>query len=186
MAQATTSIGGIRKCLVLSVALMAMVVSSNAQRSLYSGQKSLYNAKESSFDLFGSYVAAEHGVSHVLETSIRDGSFGGGIGMNYFASQKLGFGMDAVMSANGGSFIDSTSMSLLGRLPLGQSGVAPYLLAGGGRAYEPSVQWIGQAGVGLELRTEKTLGLFVDGRYVWGEHSGTDRVVLRGGLRLVF
>jgi hypothetical protein len=145
----------------------------------------LYRAKESSLDVYATYAAPEYGINHVFETNIRGGSWGGGLGFNRFFSQKLGMGSDINMTGNGGSFIDSVTVNLLGRLPLGNSGLAPYVLGGGGRAYNPA-QWIGQAGVGLELRSTSKMGLFVDGRYIWGETSNTDALQLRGGFRLMF
>jgi hypothetical protein len=149
-------------------------------------EKGLYGAKETSLDVFASYVAAEKGFSHVFETNIRGGHFGGGLGVNHFLSPNIGVGTDVNMSANGGKFVDSATANLLVRLPLGNSGLAPYAMGGGGRSYDPSLQWVAQAGIGLELRSEKKSGLFVDGRYVWGEKSGTDNLLLRAGFRVMF
>lgn len=146
----------------------------------------LYRAKETSFDLFGSYLAQEYGFSDVFKTNIRGGWMGGGVGMNKFFSAKLGIGADINIPNNGGQFIDNYTMNLIGRLPLGKSGLAPYLFGGGGRTYDPSIQWIEQVGIGLEYRSEHAVGVFVDGRYVWGETRETDRLLLRAGLRLVF
>jgi hypothetical protein len=122
----------------------------------------------------------------LFETKIHHGSMGGGLGVNYFASPTLGLGVDLNIPNNGGSFVDTYTANLIVRYPLGKSGLAAYLNGGGGRAYDPDLQWVGQLGLGLEYRTYHKSGLFVDARYVWGEKHSTDTLLLRGGLRLVF
>jgi hypothetical protein len=150
-------------------------------------QTELYTAGEKTCDVFASYVAPERGISHLFETQLHNASMGGGLGATYFGSRTVGVGADINILNNGGSFVDSTTTYLLLRYPLGKSsGLAPYLLGGGGRGYTPSTQWIGQAGVGLEYRSYHKSGFFVEGRYVWGEKPGTDTLLLRGGLRLLF
>jgi len=145
----------------------------------------LYTAQELSFDAFGSYLAAEKNFSDIFKTNIRHGTWGGGVGLNYFFSREIGIGADINMPANGGNFIDSVSGSLIARLPLGSSGLAPYGFGGGGRGTDPAWEWQAQAGVGLEYRWNPTTGIFVDGRYVWVDKT-FDRLLLRAGLRLVF
>jgi hypothetical protein len=146
----------------------------------------LYTAKEGSLDMFASYVAPERGFSHLFSTDIRHGNWGGGLGANYFPTMNFGLGIDVNIPKNGGTFIDSQTTNLIFRKPLGSSGLSPYLFGGGGKSYDPMNQWIAQAGIGLEYRSSHNMGLIVDGRYVWGQNSGTDIVVLRAGLRFVF
>jgi hypothetical protein len=148
------------------------------------GAQSVYKDKETTYDLFAGYLAAQHGFSQAFERYPKDGTYGGGIGVNYFSSQRVGIGTDISISNNRGAFIDSTTANLILRLPMG--GLAPYVFGGGGSSYEPSTQWIGQFGFGLEYRTKSRLGFFVDGRYVWGQKSDSDTSLLRAGLRLVY
>jgi hypothetical protein len=73
------------------------------------------------------------------------------------------------------------------RLPLGNSGLAPYIFGGGGRAINPIWQWVYGGGVGLEYRFTRGLGIFTDARFLWG-HEGTayNTLGFRAGLRFTF
>jgi hypothetical protein len=144
-----------------------------------------FTAQELSFDAFGSYLAGERKFNKLFETNIRHGTWGGGVGLNYFFLRELGLGVDMNIPDNGGNFIDSVSGSLIGRFPLGQSGWAPYIFGGGGRGTDPTWEWLGHAGVGMEYRFNPGTGIFVDGRYIWHDKS-YDRLLLRAGFRLVF
>jgi hypothetical protein len=147
----------------------------------------LFSANELSLDLSGSYIAQERGIEHLFETSIKHnrGTWGGNIGVNYFITRNIGVGADASMSANGGNFVDVVLGDLILRLPLGDSGFAPYVFGGGGRTTDATWEWVGQAGVGLEYRFSRRIGLFADGRYIWPQHS-PDALLLRTGVRIVF
>jgi hypothetical protein len=165
--------------------MMAALVALSTATTVLSKDTDPFPAKETSLDLFASYLAPEHGIGDVFKTNIRGGTMGGGMGVNYFFSRTTGLGTDINIGANGGSFVDSTSVNLIQRFPIGTSGMAPYVIGGGGRSYDPT-EWIGQVGLGVELRSEGKSGIFVDGRYVWGEKGGTDKLMLRAGLRLKF
>jgi hypothetical protein len=147
----------------------------------------LFSANELSLDLSGSYIAPERGIKHLFETSIKHdrGTWGGDVGVNYFITRNIGIGADANMSANGGNFVDAVLGDLTLRLPLGNSGFAPYVFGGGGRTTDQTWQWVGQAGVGLEYRFSRRIGVFADGRYIWAQHT-SDALLLRAGLRIVF
>ena len=170
--------------LIIAVLLTALPGASRAAGFTQSGP--LYASQEASFDLFGSYLAQEHGIKNLFKTDIHGGAWGGGIGLNYFASANIGFGTDINIPDNGGQFIDSYTVNLIWRYPIESIGIAPYIIGGGGRIYDPSRQWMGQVGAGLEYRSSHKMGLFVDGRYEFAEHSGDDKLELRAGLRFVF
>ena len=121
----------------------------------------------------------------MFETNIRDGRWGGGVGVNYFLTREIGFGFDANAPDNDGNFFDSVHGSLIARFPIESAGIAPYIFGGGGRQTEPRWEWSGHAGAGLEYRMNPITGIFLDGRYVWGEET-SDSLLLRTGLRLVF
>ncbi len=144
-----------------------------------------YTAHELSLDLFGSYTAGERNIEHLFETNIRHGDWGGGVGLNYFLTKNLGIGGDINMSDNGGNLVDSMGGNLIARLPIGDSGLSPYIFGGGGRSTDPIWEWFGQAGVGLEMRFNPTTGIFADARYMWMDVT-QDRLLIRAGLRLVF
>jgi hypothetical protein len=147
-----------------------------------------YRPHEFSLDLFGSYQAPEEKFSRLFRTDIRStGIWGGGVGLNYFLTPIVGIGADSNFGDNRGAFVDHVVGSLFLRLPLGASGVAPYIYGGGGRGIDPAWQWLGHAGVGLEYRFNPATGIFMDGRYIWAEKSGySDSLLLRAGLRIVF
>jgi hypothetical protein len=144
-----------------------------------------YSASELSFDAFGSYVAGERHLSKLFETDIRHGTWGGGVGLNYFFTRELGIGGDINMGANGGAFVDQAIGSVIARWPFEPAGIAPYVFGGGGRGIDPTWEWLGHAGIGLEYRFNPVTGIFVDTRYIWADKSN-DRIFFRAGLRVVF
>src|SRR5512141_1915631 len=85
-----------------------------------------YTAQELSLDLFGSYINPEGKISDLFETSINHGKWGGGAGLNYFLTREFGLGVDFNMSSkSSGNLVDDVVGSLILRLPLGNSGIAP-------------------------------------------------------------
>jgi hypothetical protein len=144
-----------------------------------------YQPGELSFDLFGTYWAGQRKLSKIFDTNIRNGVWGGGVGINYFITRELGIAIDMNMPDNRGHLIDTVQGSLIGRFPIGVSGVAPYVFGGGGRSTDQVWQWLGHGGVGIETRINPITGLFVDARYIWAEKS-SDTLLFRGGVRLVF
>jgi hypothetical protein len=144
-----------------------------------------YAAHEFSFDMFASYVAAEKSASDLFETDIRHGTWGGGVGGNFFITRELGIGVDANMPHDGGNLVNNVNGSLIARLPIEPTGLAPYIFGGGGRTTDRVWDWTGHAGVGLEYRMNPLTGIFIDGRYVWGDKT-SDNVLFRTGFRFVF
>jgi hypothetical protein len=147
----------------------------------------LFSANELTLDISGSYVAQQRGIEHLFETNIKHnrGTWGGNVGVNYFITRNIGIGADANMSANGGSFVDAVLGDLTLRFPVGNSGFAPYVFGGGGRTTDVTWEWVGHAGLGVEYRFSRKIGLFADGRYIWPENS-SDALLLRAGFRIVF
>jgi len=146
-----------------------------------------YTAAELSFDAFGSYVADERRFSKLFETSIRHGTWGGGVGLNYFFTREIGIAGDINIPANDGNFVDQAEGSLILRWPFEPSGWSPYIFGGGGRRTDPDWEWIVHGGVGVEYRFNPVTGIFVDTRYIWHLKDGaTDGILFRAGLRFVF
>ncbi len=151
------------------------------------GGSPLYTPNELSLDLFGSYVAAERHFTDLFDTNIRHGTWGGGVGLNYFITREIGIGGDINIGDNNGTFVDQALGSLILRWPFEGTGWAPYIFGGGGRGFDPHWEWFGDLGVGIEYRLNPATGIFVDSRYMWHEKEGsTDRIFFRAGLRLVF
>jgi hypothetical protein len=163
-----------------------------------------YNGNELSLDMFGSYWAAERGLNHVFETNIKGerGRWGGGVGVNYFFTRYFGIGGDANWSDHrgfGGPATDWVMGNAIVRLPICNSGFAPYVYGGGGRQFNglfredgevfagKRYEWFADLGAGLEYRFTPGLGIFGDARYMWHlKDGGVDRLALRAGLRLAF
>ncbi len=144
-----------------------------------------YTGNELSLDFFGSYIARQRGIEHLFDTNIRHGTWGGGVGVNYFFTRNIGIGGDINIPDDGGNFINNIDGSLIARLPIGHSGFSPYLFGGGGRQTQPVWEWTGHLGVGAEYRFNPVTGIFVDGRYMWVDKT-PDELLLRAGLRFVF
>ena len=98
---------------------------------------SLYRAQELSIDLFGSGSINQQTINHISGDRVTDnGRFGAGAGLNCFFCRHIGIGADAYFENTDHRFIDSTSGNLIGRLPIGDTGIAPYIFAGGGYQFD--------------------------------------------------
>ena len=101
------------------------------------------------------------------------------------ASPNSRSGYTAYTENTTGAFIDSASVNLILRLPLGHSGFAPYAFGGGGRQFDLAEVWFGQIGVGMEYRFTRHVGAFLDARWVLpGETESYG--VARLGMRFTF
>jgi hypothetical protein len=144
-----------------------------------------YTANEFSFDFFGSYLNPERNFDHLFKENIHHGTWGGGVGANYFFTREIGIGGDINFSAHSGNLTDQVLGNLIIRIPIDPSGFAPYIFGGGGRAFSPEWEWLFDAGVGVEYRLNTTTGIFSDARYIWADKN-YDRLLIRAGLRIVF
>lgn len=148
-----------------------------------------YRANELSIDVFGTAAIGEYTVEHLGNQSLnsvrQNTQFGLGAGLNYFVTRYVGVGAEAYSRNLTGVFIDNASANLLVRLPLGQSGWAPYVAGGGGHQFDDQKLWFGQAGGGIEYRFCKHVGLFVDARVVWPNETKAYGVA-RAGLNFAF
>jgi len=164
----------------------------NAQDSASNNQSDtaldsrLYRPNELSVDLFGTGSIGQQTINHLSGDRINHhGKLGAGAGLNYFFCRYLGIGGDAYAENTDRSFVDSTSGNLIARLPIGESGLAPYIFGGGGYQFDEVRQSFGQAGGGLEFRFTPNWGVFVDARYVMADKT-ENYGVARAGLRLSF
>jgi hypothetical protein len=118
------------------------------------------------------------------DTRFHTGS-GGGFGLNYFFFRYFGIGYEAAWYSNSGT---AEHMPAGGnfflRYPICSWNLAPYLLVGGGGAWDFVGTGYGNVGLGLEYRFTDNIGIFADGRYFYG---GTGNVGnIRAGLRFAF
>lgn len=119
------------------------------------------------------------------------GAFGGNLGLSYFLTKYIGIGLDNSLGGQvGGSSvsgaIDNLQGQLIGRLPIESLHLAPYAMVGGGATWANSgSQGNGNVGVGLEYRINRSIGLFADSRYLYG-NRGLNESLNRAGVRFVF
>jgi hypothetical protein len=145
-----------------------------------------YRAGELDVDLFGSGSVGQYTLDHISGDRIQhDGRLGVGAGVSYFFTEILGVGVDAGTESTSHYLVDRVSANFIARFPLADSGIAPYVLAGGGRQFDPSELWFGDAGAGIEFRFTPQVGVFADGRYVFTEHS-PNYGLFRAGVRMAF
>lgn len=117
-------------------------------------------------------------------SSLSTGS-GGGFGMNFFFARYFGIGYEAAWYDNNGT-VEHMPLggNLFLRYPICSLNLAPYIVVGGGAAWDGTCIGYGNVGGGVEYRVTKNIGLFVDGRYFYG---GSGNVAnLRSGLRFAF
>jgi len=127
----------------------------------------IYRPCELSLSGFGTASFGESSFDHLSGARIRhDTRLGGGVGLSYFLNRYVGIGAEAESQNTDGVFLDSASGNVILRLPLGDSGFAPSVFAGGGHQFGQTKQWFGQAGVGLEYRFNPHVGVFIDARGV--------------------
>lgn len=174
----------------LVTALPLFADDTNTNQSLSYEQPEVYRANEFSVDAFGTASESEYTLEHLGGSSPRsthkNTQWGAGAGVNYFATHYLGVGGEGYWQDDHDQpFVHSASGNLLLRLPLGQSGFAPYAMGGGGHQFDGGKYWFGQAGGGLEYRFCAHLGLFIDARMVWPNETKMYGVA-RAGLRFSF
>lgn len=145
----------------------------------------LYHPCELSLD--GSFVGALH------EYDFNNGGlhrknyrFGGDVGANFFFTRYIGVGGDAMALAGyHPSFVDTVMGDLILRMPIGNTGLAPYIFGGAGYEFERVDQLVGGGGVGLEFRPVPHFGFFVDARYLAAVKTA-DYGIGRAGVRISF
>lgn len=186
----------------MAAGLLAVAPTSQAQQQYNSSQTSStqttkystteeephlkYFANEFTFDAFGGYDQRERKFNDAFDRSWQHGKWGGGFGVNWFILRYLGVGANTFLRDQGKAF-NNVSGDLTLRLPICESGLAPYIFGTGGRRFHDPVTWYYGGGAGLEYRFTRHFGLFSDARYLWHERRfGEDRFLVRGGLRFAF
>ena len=110
---------------------------------------------------------------------------GGGFGLNYFFCRYVGVGFEAQWYSNGGVAEHMPcGGNLIFRYPICAWNLAPYVMVGGGGAWDGVGTGYGNVGGGIEYRFTDHVGVFVDGRYLYG---GSGNVAdIRSGIRIAF
>ena len=172
--------------LVGAALLMLAATPVFAGESVNSNPGGFYRANELSLDVFGTASVGEYTINHPSEARVRRNTrLGAGLGVNYFFTRYLGVGVDAYSENTTGAFVDSGSVNFIGRLPLGDSGFAPYAFGGGGYQWDMTKARFAQVGAGMEYRFTPNVGAFVDARWVLPDEARYYGVA-RLGLRFSF
>ena len=149
-------------------------------------QGELYRAHELSMDVFATGSIGQYTLDNITGDRVRrNGRLGAGLGLTYFITRNFGIGTDVYSENTTGAFIDSLSVNLIGRFPLGQSGFAPYVYGGGGYQFDLAKVWFAQVGAGIEYRFTPRVGVFLDARWVVPEETRYSGVA-RLGVRFAF
>ena len=172
--------------LVGGTLLMLAATSAWGAGTVSNYQGDYYRSSELSVDAFGTASLGKYTIDHPSNARVRRNTrLGVGAGINYFITRNIGIGAEAYSENTTGVFIDSASANLTLRLPLGQSGFAPYAFGGGGRHFDTVRTWFGQAGVGMEYRFTPHVGVFIDARGVVPNEARYYGVA-RFGVRFAF
>jgi hypothetical protein len=175
----------------------------------------LYRAHEIQVDLFGAYAPSASDAGRYLG----DHGWGGGGAVNYFFTRNFGIGLEGMALHPTGSssgfgnnhdIAGEFALDAIGRLPIGNTPWAPYVIAGiggfipgsninnngfGNTGFNRSgrnnnnnddVLLEGHVGLGIEYRFTSHFGLFTDGRYTFVDKSHNDYGLVRAGVRFVF
>jgi hypothetical protein len=114
----------------------------------------------------------------------------GGVGLDaaYFFTRNLGIDVGTAWTEGDGSVFE-LSASLVYRVPImakgNKLGIAPYVLAGGDGLFGHRAIAGGHVGGGVEFRLCKHGGIFIDGRWVFGDDSVSFGSV-HSGFRFAF
>src|SRR5580692_9951504 len=186
--------------LALIAATTGIVFSSHAQTQNYSTSEPAPTAQttapENDFELYHPYEFSVDGsvigVLHAYDFNNgglhrRNYRFGGDAGANFFFTKYIGIGGDAfaVTGHNNPSFVNTATGNLIFRIPIGNTGIAPYFIGGAGYQFEHVDQIVGGGGVGLEIRVVQHFSIFVDARYLTAVKT-PDYGYGRAGVRLSF
>ena len=139
-----------------------------------SNPSDLYQAYDTSLDLFGIGTVNEHTLNHLSGSRIlRHGHLGAGAGLEFFFNRYIGIEGEGFSETTHNTFVNDAGGNLVFRLPIGNTGLAPYAFGGGGHEFYPvSNNNYFDGGAGVEFRFTRCIGIFGDARYVGTEHTG--------------
>jgi len=174
------------KRFMVAAAIATLSTTSRVNAADTDDGNSFYREHEFSIDAFGSGSLREESIDHLSGNTVEhNGRLGAGGGVNLFFTRYIGIGGDAYTENTAVHFIDNASGNLIARLPLGGTGIAPYVFGGAGHQFDQVAQTFGQGGAGIEFRFMRHAGFFVDARYVFPDRTGNYGVG-RAGLRISF
>ncbi|MEM0968188.1 MAG: hypothetical protein AAF191_18085 [Verrucomicrobiota bacterium] len=131
--------------------------------------------------------------SEVTITPFAAGSFtgdssamGGGVGLDYFFTDKVGVGANYAVFAFDDE-VHTVTADLALRYPISKAGLSPYLLLGGGLSTDGTdTNGLYRLGGGMEVRLlNSQMGIFADGVHNWVAND-EDFTIARLGVRLPY
>ena len=147
----------------------------------------LFKRGELQFDAFAGYASVQAGaLSTSLGSIATGGVYRGGVGINYFLTDNWGVGVDTILGSGGAGYFQTAALSGIFRFPVEKYRLAPYIFGGAGMVFQGPNYYTYHAGLGLEVRVTKRLGVFTDLRYTFSEGSNPDGTLVRLGARLNF
>jgi opacity protein-like surface antigen len=174
-------------CVALASSALAgqEIAESKASKEYTAPAEPCFREHEFQLDLFGSWTESDH-------DNIHRSGWGGGLGLNYFFTRNIGFGVDGnvydgIRNVDAGEVVWDFSGRVIVRFPIenGETCLAPYLFGGGGILFDSTTVGTFHGGVGIEFRPTHNLGIFTEGRYSWGAND-FDAAQVRAGIRIVF
>jgi len=170
--------------LSLTLCVEGQDTSTNFNQTISSDQ--LYRSQELDFDLYGNASVSQQTLEHTPGPDFRHHTlWGGGGGITAYFFRYFGVGGEYDADTISSHFVDSAGGNIFLRLPIFNTGLAPYIFGGGGYQFEQVRQSFEDGGAGLEFRFCKNFGIFADGRWVFSEHT-QDSALARVGVRLSF
>jgi hypothetical protein len=151
-------------------------------------QEDLFRANEWQVDAFVAGAAGAYSGTYETYGHRRYNGVGGGLGVSYFFTRYFGVGVDDSLGGlNGnGSTYNTTQGTLIARYPIESWHLAPYALLGGGATWgNHATQGNGSVGGGLEYRFTRSVGIFIDSRYIYGNNT-LNETLSRAGFRVIF
>ena len=116
----------------------------------------------------GTFAVAPFASYRVHEFGRFNGKFGGGLAASYFAADNVAVELETLSEhfddSHWADAFTEAGVNFKGYLPLGATGLAPYLLIGYTRNLQIDENRM-NAGAGLEWRASKRVGVFLDGRW---------------------
>jgi hypothetical protein len=177
---------GLILALGTSTTVFGQDMSASDSSSSFWNQPGLYHAEEFSLGMYGLGATGQDTFEPFHSARMpHDLRLGAGADGEFFITRYFGVGVEGYSETTHHSFVNDVLGDLIGRFPIGDTGWAPYGFLGGGREFEPFIQWEGHLGAGLEFRFCKHFGIFADGRYVFAQTS-QNYGLARAGIRLSF
>jgi hypothetical protein len=146
-------------------------------------------------DVFGTYHQAFENFGSQFNGSWKHGVWGGGAGVNFFFNKYIGVGVDSYGEA-AGFLLNNVSANLYLRIPVGDTGLAPYIFGGAGgdfgdvgskfnNGYTSVTEVTEDCGIGLAYRFNRHWGIFADTRYTYADKTA-NTTLTRAGLTFGF